>query len=182
MTRRTCALGLCVWMFLLGLIPSPLIPSMSRCAFADSFEVKTGAWELTYTSMTSGIMLPPEMLEQMPPERRAKLEAAMKARAGQPRTHVNKSCVTQKDLDQNHFIKPEGEAETECVVKVLSKSATKLVMERTCPAAEATYKISIDVKTPENVVGTVDGSVGQGKMHSDLKGRWLGASCDGIKK
>ena len=80
MTRRTCAVGLCVWMFLLELIPVPFIPSMSRCAFADSFNMKTEAWELTYSSVTTGMLMPPEMLERMPPERRAKLEETMRAR------------------------------------------------------------------------------------------------------
>ena len=168
--------------FALGLVPlqGPQLIS-PPCVFADSFNVKTGAWELTFTSKTSGIMLPPEMLERMPPERRAKLEEAMKARSGQPKTRVKKGCITQKDLDQNNFIKAEGEGETACAVKVLSKSPTKLVMERICPAAESNYKISIDVKTPENVEGTIDGSAGEGKMHTDLKGRWLGTSCEGIK-
>ena len=165
-----------------GFVVGPMISLSTPSAFAESFNIKTGAWEMTYTSMATGVMLPPEVLESMPPERRAKLEEAMKARSsGKPRTRVHNSCITQKDLDQNRFLKGEGEGETDCEVTVLSKSATKLVMERTCPAHEASYKFSIDVKTPESVVGTVDGSVGSGKMHSDLKGRWLGASCEGIK-
>lgn len=168
--------------FALGLMPFQGTLLISPpCVFADSFNMKPGAWELTFTSKASGIMLPQEMLEKMPPDRRAKLEEAMKARSGQPKTRVKKGCITQKDLDQHNFIKAEGEGETACATKVLSKSSTKLVMERTCPAAEAHYKISIDVKTPEHVEATIDGSTGQGKMHTDLKGRWLGTSCEGIK-
>jgi len=183
MTRRTYALGLCVWMFLLGLIQSPFLPSTSQCAFADSFNMKTGAWEMTYTSVTSGIAVPPEMLEQMPPERRAKVEEAMRARSGQPKTRVHKRCITQNDLDQNKLVKGEGGDETQCATKVVSKSSTKLVMERTCPEPRAvTSQIKIEAKTPETVVGTIDGTVGSGKFHADVKGNWLGASCDDIKE
>lgn len=183
MTRRTCTLGLCFWMFLLGLIPSPFIPSMSQCAFADSFNMKTGAWELTYTSVSTGMLMPPEMLERMPPERRAKFEEAMRARSGQPKTRVHQGCITQNDLDQNNLLKEEGGGKTQCATKVVSKSPSKLVMERTCPEPRAvTSQISIEAKTPESVVGTIDGTVGSGKIHADVKGHWLGASCDEIKK
>jgi hypothetical protein len=180
MKKKICVCALAA--FVLGLMPFQVAPLMSPlCAFADSFNMKAGAWELTYNSTTSGNPFPPEMLEKMPPERRAKVEEAMKARSGQPKTRVHKGCITQKDLDQNKFIKGEGEGETDCTVKVLTKSATKLVMERSCPAHEANYKISIDAKTPETVVGTIDGSIRSGQMHTDLKGQWLGESCDETK-
>lgn len=183
MTRRSAALGLCVLMFLLGLIPSPCILSMSRCAFADSFNIKTGAWELTLTSVTTGMLVPPEMLERMPPERRAKLEEAMEARSGEPKTRVHQKCITQSDLDENNFIKGESEGETQCASKVVSKSSSKLVIERTCPAPRAaTIRISVEAKTPKSIVGSIDGAVGAGKIHTDVNGHWLGASCDEIKK
>jgi uncharacterized protein DUF3617 len=182
MTRRTCVTGLSFLVFLLGLIPGPFILSMSPCAFADSFNMKTGAWEFTYTRVTTGMLLPPEMLERMPPERRAKLEETLRARSGQPKTRVHQGCITQKDLDQNNFLKEEGEGETQCTVKVVSKSSSKLVLERTCPAPHALrMQIAIDAKTPENVVGSIDGAMGAGKIHTEVKGHWLGASCDEIK-
>jgi len=169
---------------ILGLIPVQNAPLLSpSCAVAETFNMKTGAWELTYTSMTTGMLLPPELLERLPPERRAKVEESMKARSGQPKTRVHKGCITQKDLDENRFLKADGDENTECVVKVLSKSSTKLVMERTCPAPhDATFKITIDVKTPESVVGLIDGSMGTGTIHTDVKAHWLGASCDQIKQ
>jgi hypothetical protein len=180
MKKNICIVALAA--FVLGVVPFQILPLISPpCVYADSFKMKTGTWELTYTSTTSGALIPPEMLETMPPERRAKVEEVMKARPGKPKTRVQKNCITQKDLDQNNFMKGEGEEETECPVKVLSKSATKLVMERTCPAQGANFKISMDVTTPETVVGTIDGSLGAGKMHADVKGQWLSGSCDEIK-
>ena len=180
--RIAWVLGLSA-VLVLGLMPGAITPLMTPCAFADSFNIKTGAWELTYTSVTTGMLVPPEMLERMPPERRAKFEEAMRARSGQPKTRVHQGCITQKDLDQKNFFKEEGERETQCASKVVSKSSSKLVMERTCPEPRAaTMQISVEAKTPESVVGSIDGTIGAGKIHTDVKGHWLGASCDEIKK
>jgi hypothetical protein len=182
MTKTTWTIGFFVLTMVLGLIPGPFIPSMSRCAFADSFNIKTGAWELTLTSVTTGMLVPPEMLEKMPSERRAKLEEAMQARSGQPKTRVHQKCITQTDLDENNFIKGEGEGETQCASKAVSKSPSKLVIERTCPAPHAaTIQISVEAKTPKSIVGSIDGAIGAGKIHTDVKGHWLGTSCDEIK-
>lgn len=80
-------------------------------------------------TLIAGNPIPPEALASMPPEKRAKVEEAMKARAGRPITITQKTCVSQKDLDQDRIIKSEAE-DSKCRRKVLSKSATKLVMEQ----------------------------------------------------
>lgn len=63
--------------------------------------VKTGLWRVTRTTTING-GLPPDMqakLVHMPPEERARLEAAMKKRLGGVPDSTNfKSCVTEKDL------------------------------------------------------------------------------------
>jgi hypothetical protein len=180
MKRTTCALSISVFIIVLGLLPGSMT---TPCALADSFNVKTGSWEVTTTGVATGMMIPPEMLDKMPPERRAKFEEAMRARSGQPQTHASKRCITQKDLDQNNLIKEEGEKDVDCTTKIVSQSPSKLVLERTCPAPHAsTSQISVQAKTPESVVASVDRTIeGSGKMHADIKGHWLGASCDDIK-
>lgn len=151
--------------------------------FADAFNVKTGAWEMTTTTVTSGTMMPPDVLAKMPPEQRAKMEATMNARAGKPTPHVMKSCVTQKDLDEDRMTKSDDDAA--CTKKIISKSAIKVVMERTCAAPKPSkMTLTQEAKTPESVVVSMDmvqGASGM-KVHVDMIGRWLGASCDGIKK
>lgn len=154
------------------------------CALAESFNAKPGAWEMTITTLTTGNPMPPAALANMPPEKRAKIEETMKARAGKPSTHTYKSCVSQKDLDQNSIVKSENE-DNKCTRKVLSKSATKIVMEQTCPASHASKsQMTIEAKTAENLVASMDmmqGGAG-GKVHVDMKGHWLGASCAGIRE
>ena len=152
------------------------------CALADSLNVKTGAWEMTTTTLMTGMPAPAEALAKMPPEQRAKFEKAMQARADKPSTHLTKSCVTEVDLDQDRMISSDDEAQ--CTRKFISKSATKIAYEQTCEAPHAsTSTVMIEAKTPESLVVSMDMVQGgaSGKVHVDIKGRWLGASCAGIK-
>ena len=148
---------------------------------ADSFNAKPGAWEMNVITVTNGNPIPAEVLAQLTPEKRAELEASMKAREGKPDSHTFQTCVTQKDLDQNSMIRSDGDSK--CTRKVVSKSSTKIVIEQTCPAPRAsTGKASIEAKTPETLLAIIDTVQGSsGKIHVDMKGRWMGASCDGIK-
>lgn len=152
-------------------------------AFAASFDAKPGAWQMSMTTLIVGNPLPPEALESMPPEKRAKVEEAMKARAGRPITITQKTCVSQKDLDQDRIVRSVKD-DSNCTRNVLSKSATKMVMEQTCPEPHAsTSQMTIEAKTPESLSASivrVRGD-GKGKVLMDVKGFWLGPSCAGIK-
>ncbi|MGZ8394985.1 MAG: DUF3617 domain-containing protein [Nitrospira sp.] len=168
----------------LGLIPNFLLSGMESDARADSFNAKPGAWEMTHTGLSSGMLVPPEALAKMPPEQRANFEQAMHARAGQSGSRAIKSCVTKEDLDQNRIIKgEEDEEKPECATKVLSKSAGKLVIERSCPPPRVSVThMTMEAPTPETIVASIDMErAGSGKVHIDIKGRWVGASCAGIK-
>ena len=152
------------------------------CALADSLNAKPGAWEITTTTLTQGMLIPADVLANMPPEQRDKIEKTMQARAGKPVTRVRQSCITQQNLDEDIFITSD-KGQGQCEKKVITKSANKLVLERICPAPQAlTMKLSIEARTPESLVASTDlVQAGGGKIHMDIKGRWLGASCSGIK-
>jgi hypothetical protein len=157
--------------------------AMPLYALADSLNAKVGAWEITTTSLTTGMPVPPDALAGMPPEQRARIEKAMQARSGKPSTHVAKSCITKEDLDQDSIFK--SDEESDCARKIISKSAKKIVIEQTCVAPNAsTSTMTIEAKTPESIVANIDMVQGgaNGKVHVDIKGRWLGASCAGIKE
>ena len=159
-----------------------LATGTSLCALAETFNAKPGAWEMNVTTLTTGNPIPADVLAQMSPDKRAEIEEAMKARAGKPDSHTFKTCMTQKDLDQNSMIK--SEKDSTCAKKVLSKSATKIVIEQTCPAPRASAgKATIEARTPEKIVAIIDTVQGGdgGQIHIEMKGRWLGASCEAIK-
>jgi hypothetical protein len=159
-----------------------LTVAMPLFALADSFNAKPGAWEITTTTLTNGMMIPAEALAGMPPEQRARIEQSMMARSGKPSTHVTKSCVTKSDLDRDSMLKSDDEEN--CKKKIVSKSASKIVYEETCTGENA-YKstVKVESRTPESMSANVDmvRDGGGGKIHVDIKGRWLGSSCAGIK-
>ena len=185
MTRTTWSFNSSAMLIILGFVAPPIIPGMATSAMAESFNAKPGAWEMSTTNLTSGSLIPPDLLAKMPPEQRAKFEQSMQARSGKPMTLTSKDCVTQEDLDQNRIIKEEEEKKEDglqCTTKVVSKSSSTLVIERTCPAPRAyTAKMMMEAKTPESIVASIDMTRAEsGKVHMDIKGRWLGVSCAGI--
>ncbi|WHZ11150.1 MAG: hypothetical protein OJF60_001589 [Burkholderiaceae bacterium] len=160
-----------------------VVALVATAARADSFNVKPGAWESTSTSTTTGIMIPQDMLSKMPPERRAKIEEAMRAQSGKARTTTHKYCVTEKDLDEDRLFKDPRD--NQCSRKVLSKSSTRIDIEQTCGAAPNTMAMhaTVEATSSTSVTMTADGQMqGGGKMHVEAKSHWLGASCAGIEK
>jgi hypothetical protein len=148
---------------------------------ADAFAARTGAWEMTTSTAMQGMPIPAAELAKIPPAQRARLEAAMGARAGKATSHTVKSCVTQQDIDKSQIVKDESDAH--CTRKVISRTSSSLVMEQTCPAPEAhTARMNMQFPTPTSMNGTVDLTRPDGfKAHMTISGRWLGASCAGIK-
>src|SRR5271156_871304 len=74
-------------------------------------DLKTGQWEYTVTTQMTGMpqaaagkqmpQIPPETLAKLPPDQRAKIEAAMKQASGmasgQPTTTTSKNCIKKED-------------------------------------------------------------------------------------
>ncbi len=158
---------------------SPFSPHILN---AESFSMKTGAWEITSTPQASGPLVPPDVLAKMPPEQLAKLE---QMRAAKPIPLTTQECVTKEDLDQNRILKGDSDADkaSQCIIKVVTKSSNKLVYERTCTSPKpSTEQVAIEAPSSESLIGSIDRTSGRNKLHVDMKGRWLGASCAGIKE
>jgi hypothetical protein len=137
---------------------------------------------MTVITLTNGTPVPTEALAQMPPEQRARIEKTMQAHAGKPGTHVAKSCVTKKDLDQDNVLKSGDERH--CKNKIISKSASRILYEQTCAAPRSSKAtVKVEARLTESMVATMDMMQGGpgGKIHMDIEGRWLGASCSGIE-
>ena len=171
-----------------GLILGLCIPMLALDARAESLNVKPGAWEMTVTTVASGMKLSPETAANMTPAQRVQTEQMMNAREGKPHTMTVASCVTKEDVSQDRIIKEmedeDDDAEVNCKVKVISKSSSKLVIDQICPGPPAsTGHLTIEAKTPESLVATGDRNLkGSGKTHMDIKGKWLRASCEGIEE
>jgi len=150
----------------------------SAYALADTFNMKTGTWEITFTTVTTGMPIPADALARMVPEQRARIEKTLRARDGKPSSLVKQSCVTKNDLDQNHLLLSADE--NRCKKKIITKSASKIAFQQTCAAPRAsTTKVEIEANTPERIAASMDivQNGASGKIHVGIKGRWLSAKC-----
>ncbi len=164
----------------------PLVAALF-CAAAGAADmtpmnVKTGQWETTMTSETSGQPpIPQEMLDKLTPEQRAKMEAAMKARGGQGvHTSTNKSCIRKEDLQ-----KPFGNDETQrsCKQTLVSSSPThqEIRMECEMNGGKQTGSFKVDAVDSGNAKGSMQMVLSGGghsmTVNSTFSAKWLGPVC-----
>ncbi len=161
------------------------------CLAGDDFkplDVKAGLWETTITTQVSGAPpVPPEIMAQLQPDQRARMEAAAKAKqGGVPQTRVTKSCLTDEDLKKPFALNDDAHAA--CTRTVVSSSSTKedVRFECTKGPVKSTGDIHVVALSPESTKGTSQVSSGDGTRTMNLKvtftGRWLGADCGPFKK
>ena len=132
-------------------------------AMTDNLNVKPGLWEFTSTTQSKGA--PPISAQQkaemekamanMPPDRRAKIEEALKAgQAGAGTPHVRKSCVTKEDLS-----KPLDMGDDKACKKTIIKSTSseqEIRMDCSSGTHKSTGLIHFVANSSESVSGTMD--------------------------
>ena len=142
---------------------------------AETLDIKTGAWEITTTTAMSGMPIPKEALANMEPAQRARIEASMRAQAGQGKPHISRSCVTRQDLDRGELMHSD---KPNCKRKVITQNARHLEMEEICTGPEPSKShFKFDATSSERYTGSIDMTRGEGKVHVDMSGRWIGATC-----
>jgi len=159
-----------------------LFCSTAWAADTTPLDVKPGQWETTLTTETAGqLPIPQELLDKMSPEQRARMEQAMKARAGKgPTTHTSKSCVRKDQLDKPFN---PGEDRKSCKMTVVTSSRTKQDIRMECEneSGKQTGVFRIEAADPENVKGAVQMTMSNGgrtmNVNSNFSAKWLGAAC-----
>lgn len=170
--------SLAVWFSIAAVFPA-------LAADNTPLNVKPGLWEITSDSQSSGAPpIPPEVLAQMSPDQRAKLEAVMQHAMG-PQHRVAKRCVTQADI-KTGFEKLENMGNGSCTHKVISSTSTLRAGSFTCTGREntaGTYRF--EARNPEMVVGNMDMTLSNSGKIMETKvatsARWLGADCGSVK-
>lgn len=154
----------------LVLFASPLI------SHAATMDIRTGAWEVTQSTAIAGMPIPKDAMAGMPPEQRAKVEAAMHARAGKVNKTVMHTCVTRQDLDRSELLRNEN---ANCKRKVITQNTRHLEIEETCTAPEPRKShFRFDATSSEAYTGSIDVLPGEGgQVHVDMSGRWTGTTC-----
>jgi Protein of unknown function (DUF3617) len=162
----------------------------TACAADNTpLNVKTGEWETTMTGDSSGYLaVLQEAFAKMPPEQRAKMEAAMGGKKGVsargPLTTVHKSCLGKKDLAMP-FRGNEGES---CKRTVVTSSATKQEIRLECMVSgnKQTGTMKLEAVDSGNVKGLLQMVVSLGarteNMNYNLSAKWLGPVCSESKK
>lgn len=152
---------------------------------ADKLAARVGLWETTTTVTTSGIAMPAQALAGMPPAQRAQMEQVMKQiGATGPRTSKDRSCVTDKDLQEGAFRKNAAQNDAKCKYTTVTSTAKRQEFTFQCDASEggATGRMTIDVLSDTHVKGTMQMKSSQISMDSSFDSQWLGASCPAAGK
>jgi hypothetical protein len=166
-----------------------LWPAASRAADKNQpLDVRLGIWEITAVSDVSGIEIPPEELAKMPPEMRAKAEAALKASTPKgPTTTTRKSCVTEKLTITSMF---GDTAKSNCRRTTLTSTASRLDFHEECAdSSEKTSSADLHFEAIDSthINGSVRSAVGHYgggqlmRMNLNVNARWLGPDCSELK-
>jgi hypothetical protein len=130
--------------------------------------------------------IPPEALAKLPPDQRAKLEAALKqasdVTSGKPTT--SKNCIKKEDLAK---LNPRGNADKSCKMTVLSSSRTKQEIKMDCdsPDNKTTSTVTIEaLSSDSSKFSLVSNGTSNGQpihMTVNGSGKWLSATCTETK-
>ena len=151
--------------------------------------IEMGLWEVAAHAQTSGAALPPqvqEQLQKLPPEQRARFQAAMQgAMADAQRGHVFKECVTPERLSRG--LGKEDES-AQCKASVVRNTRTEFEYRKVCSGGSGeshTEDAVFHMTDPHHITGTVDVVVSGGPkpmtIHQILEGKWVSSGCGNVK-
>jgi hypothetical protein len=144
--------------------------------------IKPGLWEVHSERLVNGQPMPDmaQRMKDMPPEARARMEAAMKARGG-PNGGM-KICHTKESLDQGRW----QEAQTRCKTDVGSRSGSVWKWHSSCaePMAsetdgEVTFTSPESYAVKTSTTMTMKGQARSSQM--TMTAKWLGSDCGTVK-
>ena len=175
-----------------------LAGTLARAADPVAMDAKTGEWEYTVTTQMTGMSMPqsaqgmpaipPDQLAKMPPDVRAKVEAAMKQSAsmasGKPTTMTNKNCVKKEDLAK---MMPNVNKQQNCKTTFVYSSRTKQEMKMDCDqnGQKMTGTLVVEALSSDSTKFNMQMTMMQdGKpmgMTVNGTGKWLSATCTDAK-
>ncbi|HEX3105853.1 MAG TPA: DUF3617 domain-containing protein [Terriglobales bacterium] len=142
--------------------------------------LKPGLWEKTTTITRTGAMpIPPEMLNRLTPEQRARMDERMKTNsAGHTGTTTDRSCITREDLEKPiNFNK-------ECTWTILESTSTKAKGTVSCEAQGMRMNGTgeFEAPDPEHLKASIHTTSTDGGHTMTIDGtftsKWLAASCE----
>jgi hypothetical protein len=175
-----------------------LAGTLARAADPVPMDAKTGEWEYTVTTQVTGMQapqgaqampaIPPEVLAQMTPDQRAKMEAGMKQSAammsGKPATMTNKNCIKKEDLAK---MVPNTGKQQNCKMTYVTSTRSKQEIKMDCDESgqKMTGTVVVEALSPDatkfsmEMTGMQDGKPMGMKINGT--GKWLSATCTTAK-
>jgi Protein of unknown function (DUF3617) len=155
---------------------------VTAAAAAPALDVKAGQWEVTsQRQMQGSVPIPQSELDRLTPEQRAALEN-MNTDLRKRHTSTLKSCLTQKDIDQNQGFEPPHDSGMKCTSK-MKRSGRDVDASYECTeeGRHESVKIHYRIKDREHVEGTSAFTMTDGNRtattHATMSARWLGPVC-----
>ena len=153
-----------------------------------ALNLRPGLWEMTTSGETTGAPpIPADLLARMPPERRAKFEAAMAASHARSATpHAFKQCITPESLQRGLKVDDKNNDPT-CKQTVVSSTGSVMDMRMECASSNRTSSgtFHFEAASREAVAGTINMTIGDGAHNMTIKrviqGKWLSADCGNVK-
>ncbi len=156
---------------------------ISISASGQIVPIKPGLWQIQMERETNGQKSADmsERLKNMPPERRAQMEAALKRGGIEANGNTIKVCQTREMLDQSKFLNPLPDCKTTYSSRTNSlwKAHTSCTQNHLESDSEITIfgSESYSAKTTSTIQ-----SAGQTKTtHMTRTGKWLSSDCGDIK-
>jgi len=152
-----------------------------------TLHVNTGLWQIdSQVQMHGAPPIPEEMLAKLPPDRRARVMAAMRtSMANVARPHSTKSCVTQKELDRPFRPMPDQDGVT-CKQTVVSATATSEDIHLACTGRRTMDgNFHFEAPNPLTMQGHINMSFSEGgrsmSATTEVHGHWLSPNCESVK-
>jgi Spy/CpxP family protein refolding chaperone len=161
---------------------------LANAAEVPQLDVKLGLWEIaTHPQVNGSLPITDEQLAKLPPDQRAKFEAAMQAavaRGAQPR--VFKECMTAEKRSHG-FDAGSDQSKSNCQVTLVTNTANEFESHRECTSEDGKQSTSVHfrVVSSDHVAGTVNALISHGgktmTVNSTMEGKWLGPDCGNVK-
>jgi len=177
------------WMVTLGmgLVGATMLVAHAAQETAH-LNVKLGLWEMMMNPKISGDVpsIPEEQLQNMTPEQRAKVQAAMQgmmANLGKPKRM--KECMTPERLAKG--FNTGAEDGNNCKTTVVKNSGSEFESTQQCSDAQGNRqsKLRISALSSDHIQGSVHSDMSRGgkgmTFDATVEGKWLGADCGTVK-
>jgi Protein of unknown function (DUF3617) len=131
--------------------------------------------------MTGVPAIPPDMVSQLTPDQRAKLQASLQAYAAQgPRTVTTRTCLTEEKLKEPLDLTQKGK---DCTHTVVSSNSKKQEIDFKCTigGGQQTGVLRMEAVSSDHVKGTMqitmvaDGQTSHSE--TDIDSKWLQGTC-----